>query len=85
MADKIVVSHGGHIEQVRSPLELYNHPANIFVAGFIKSPKMNPAGIESHCRRRRRGDSEYSRRKPFSPLGRLRVATTQRSASARRT
>jgi multiple sugar transport system ATP-binding protein len=41
MADKIVVLHGGHIEQVGSPLDLYNHPANIFVAGFIGSPKMN--------------------------------------------
>ncbi|MDX3924334.1 MAG: sn-glycerol-3-phosphate ABC transporter ATP-binding protein UgpC [Shinella sp.] len=41
MADKIVVLHGGHIEQVGSPLELYNRPANMFVAGFIGSPKMN--------------------------------------------
>ncbi|RUV71449.1 MAG: sn-glycerol-3-phosphate ABC transporter ATP-binding protein UgpC [Mesorhizobium sp.] len=41
MADKIVVLNGGSIEQVGSPLELYNRPANIFVAGFIGSPKMN--------------------------------------------
>ncbi len=41
MADKIVVLNGGHIEQVGSPLDLYNRPANIFVAGFIGSPKMN--------------------------------------------
>jgi multiple sugar transport system ATP-binding protein len=41
MADKIVVLNGGRIEQVGSPLELYNRPANIFVAGFIGSPKMN--------------------------------------------
>jgi multiple sugar transport system ATP-binding protein len=41
MADKIVVLHGGRVEQVGSPLELYNHPANTFVAGFIGSPKMN--------------------------------------------
>ncbi|MGA1801697.1 ABC transporter ATP-binding protein [Rhizobium sp. HT1-10] len=41
MADKIVVLNAGHIEQVGSPLDLYNHPVNIFVAGFIGSPKMN--------------------------------------------
>ena len=41
MADKIVVLNGGRIEQVGSPLDLYNRPANIFVAGFIGSPKMN--------------------------------------------
>jgi multiple sugar transport system ATP-binding protein len=41
MADKIVVLRLGHIEQVGSPLDLYNHPANRFVAGFIGSPKMN--------------------------------------------
>jgi multiple sugar transport system ATP-binding protein len=41
MADKIVVLNGGQIEQVGSPLDLYHRPANIFVAGFIGSPKMN--------------------------------------------
>jgi len=41
MADKIVVLHDGYIEQVGSPLELYRNPANVFVAGFIGSPKMN--------------------------------------------
>tara|TARA_R110000868_G_scaffold80018_46_gene227488 strand:+ start:240 stop:1238 length:999 start_codon:yes stop_codon:yes gene_type:complete len=41
MADKIVVLHDGHIEQVGSPMELYRSPANVFVAGFIGSPKMN--------------------------------------------
>ena len=41
MADKIVVLRLGHIEQVGTPLELYNNPANRFVAGFIGSPKMN--------------------------------------------
>ncbi|MBP7001553.1 ABC transporter ATP-binding protein [Amaricoccus sp.] len=41
MADKIVVLNGGRIEQVGAPLELYNHPRNLFVAGFIGSPKMN--------------------------------------------
>ena len=41
MADKIVVLQTGLIEQVGSPLELYHHPNNLFVAGFIGSPKMN--------------------------------------------
>ncbi|NLS19433.1 sn-glycerol-3-phosphate ABC transporter ATP-binding protein UgpC [Rhizobium sp. P40RR-XXII] len=41
MADKIVVLHGGLIEQVGAPLDLYDRPANLFVAGFIGSPSMN--------------------------------------------
>ncbi|MCT8161945.1 ABC transporter ATP-binding protein [Pseudoruegeria sp. SHC-113] len=41
MADKIVVLRAGNIEQVGSPLELYREPRNLFVAGFIGSPKMN--------------------------------------------
>src|ERR1700677_4024422 len=41
MADKIVVLNAGGIEQYGSPLELYERPANLFVAGFIGSPKMN--------------------------------------------
>jgi lactose/L-arabinose transport system ATP-binding protein len=41
LADKIVVLRDGRIEQVGSPLELYDNPDNLFVAGFIGSPKMN--------------------------------------------
>ncbi|HWK46979.1 MAG TPA: sn-glycerol-3-phosphate ABC transporter ATP-binding protein UgpC [Stellaceae bacterium] len=41
MADKIVVLRDGRVEQVGPPLELYNHPCNRFVAGFIGSPRMN--------------------------------------------
>nr|MDJ0827318.1 TOBE domain-containing protein [Rhodobacter sp.] len=41
MADKIVVLQAGVIEQVGSPLELYRAPRNLFVAGFIGSPRMN--------------------------------------------
>ncbi|MEM6341302.1 MAG: ABC transporter ATP-binding protein [Pseudomonadota bacterium] len=41
MADKIVVLKAGNIEQVGSPLDLYKAPRNLFVAGFIGSPKMN--------------------------------------------
>ncbi|MEF2552657.1 sn-glycerol-3-phosphate ABC transporter ATP-binding protein UgpC [Aurantimonas sp. A2-1-M11] len=41
MADKIVVMHDGIVEQVGTPLELYDRPDNLFVAGFIGSPAMN--------------------------------------------
>lgn len=51
MADKIVVLQGGCIEQVGSPLELYKTPKNLFVAGFIGSPKMNFSQGEEASRR----------------------------------
>ena len=41
MADRIVVMRDGIVEQVGAPLELYDHPANLFVASFIGSPSMN--------------------------------------------
>lgn len=41
LADKIVVLRGGYIEQVGAPLHLYDDPDNLFVAGFIGSPRMN--------------------------------------------
>ena len=41
LADRIVVLNGGRIEQIGAPLELYERPANLFVAGFIGSPAMN--------------------------------------------
>jgi multiple sugar transport system ATP-binding protein len=41
MGDKIVVMHDGEVEQIGTPLELYDHPENLFVAGFIGSPAMN--------------------------------------------
>ncbi len=49
LADRIVVLSAGYIEQVGSPLELYRHPRNIFVAQFIGSPSMNiiPVNIET--------------------------------------
>ncbi|HCC97766.1 MAG TPA: sugar ABC transporter ATP-binding protein [Rhodobacteraceae bacterium] len=51
MADKIVVLQGGCIEQVGYPLELYKTPKNLFVAGFIGSPKMNFSQGEEASRR----------------------------------
>ncbi|MFC6487051.1 ABC transporter ATP-binding protein [Nitratireductor sp. GCM10026969] len=41
MADKIVVMRDGHVEQIGTPLDLYDDPANVFVAGFLGSPAMN--------------------------------------------
>jgi multiple sugar transport system ATP-binding protein len=41
MADKIVVMNAGKVEQIGTPLELYDNPTNLFVAGFIGSPAMN--------------------------------------------
>ncbi|UVD60683.1 sn-glycerol-3-phosphate ABC transporter ATP-binding protein UgpC (plasmid) [Rhizobium sp. Pop5] len=41
MADKIVVLRAGRVEQVGAPLELFDHPRNLFVAGFLGSPRMN--------------------------------------------
>jgi ABC-type sugar transport system ATPase subunit len=51
MADRIVVLRAGRVEQVGTPLELYNRPANRFVAGFIGSPQMNflSASIVETC------------------------------------
>ncbi|TAG27822.1 MAG: sn-glycerol-3-phosphate ABC transporter ATP-binding protein UgpC [Burkholderiales bacterium] len=46
LADKIVVLKDGRIEQVGQPLELYERPANLFVAGFIGSPKMNLVAVD---------------------------------------
>jgi multiple sugar transport system ATP-binding protein len=50
MADKIVVLNAGKIEQYGTPLELYEKPANLFVAGFIGSPKMNFVNGEAAAR-----------------------------------
>jgi ABC-type sugar transport system ATPase subunit len=49
LANKIVVMNQGRVEQVGSPLDLYHRPANLFVAGFIGSPRMNllPARVEA--------------------------------------
>lgn len=47
MADKIVVLQDGEVEQIGSPMALYHHPRNRFVAGFIGSPKMNFLDVET--------------------------------------
>src|SRR5207302_5082604 len=48
MADRIVVMHDGRVEQIGTPLDLYDNPANLFVAGFIGSPAMNFIKGELH-------------------------------------
>ena len=53
MADKIVVMHDGRVEQIGAPLDLYDAPANLFVAGFIGSPAMNMLTGRIDRRRRR--------------------------------
>jgi multiple sugar transport system ATP-binding protein len=50
MADKIAVLNAGKIEQYGTPLELYEKPANLFVAGFIGAPKMNFISGEAAAR-----------------------------------
>jgi len=50
MADRIVVMNAGRVEQIGAPLELYDHPGNLFVAGFLGSPSMN--FIEGHFSRK---------------------------------
>ena len=47
MADRIVAMHAGVVQQVGTPLDLYDRPANLFVAGFIGSPAMN--FLEAQC------------------------------------
>ncbi len=50
LGDRVAVMRAGELQQVGSPMELYNHPKNLFVAGFIGSPAMNfmPATIEGN-------------------------------------
>ena len=82
MADKIVVLHGGIVEQVGSPLELYHRPRNMFVAGFIGSPKMNfiPVTVASvegwQCQRRLAGWKQNEHSRGWLPARRWRKADT---------
>ncbi|TGP87897.1 MULTISPECIES: sn-glycerol-3-phosphate ABC transporter ATP-binding protein UgpC [unclassified Mesorhizobium] len=46
MADRVVLMNGGRVEQASDPIELYERPANLFVAGFIGTPSMNFLEVE---------------------------------------
>lgn len=74
MADKIVVMHDGIVEQMGAPLDLYDHPRNMFVAGFIGSPAMNflPGKIE--------GGSFVLQGGAHLPIGKLPAGTGDRPA-----
>src|SRR5690606_39584453 len=65
MADKIVVLRNGIIEQAGAPLELYNTPNNLFVAGFIGSPKMNFLTVTEERSEERRGGTESGVKRPW--------------------
>ncbi|MBD8066330.1 sn-glycerol-3-phosphate ABC transporter ATP-binding protein UgpC [Devosia sp. PTR5] len=60
MADKIVVLRAGVIEQSGAPLDLYNNPRNLFVAGFIGSPKMNFLSVSADGDALRAGSHTFS-------------------------
>ena len=66
MADKIVVLNAGNVAQVGSPLELYSSPDNLFVAGFIGSPKMN--FVEGEAAQRRQAKTIGVRPEHFESL-----------------
>jgi len=60
LADRIVVLRAGRIEQVGTPVELYSDPANLFVAGFIGSPRMNLIQAQYHAGVVRIGETQFS-------------------------
>jgi len=62
LADRIVVMNGGRIEQIGTPLDLYDTPANLFVAGFMGSPPMNFLGLA------RRGEGAVTAEGEVVPL-----------------
>ena len=93
MADKIVVMRDGRVEQVGAPLELYDNPANVFVAGFIGSPAMNfikgkvdtPTADRRPRRRRRRlpldGAARRATAAPSSTASAPSISPSARAAS----
>jgi sn-glycerol 3-phosphate transport system ATP-binding protein len=67
LADRLVVMNAGHMEQVGTALEVFQHPASVFVAGFIGSPPMNflPAEVEAPGRLRLTGGAALA----YDPAG----------------
>ena len=80
VADRMAILEDGAIRQIGAPLEIYDHPASIYVARLLGSPMMNILPSISH-RRRHRG----RRRRHQHFGGTLRQATSSRSACGRRT
>ncbi len=85
MADKIVVMHDGIVEQMGAPLDLYDNPANMFVAGFIGSPAMNflrgKSTARASCWRAARA-CRSARRLPPPPARRLSTASAPSTSSS---
>ena len=63
LGDRVAVMRAGVLQQVGTPMELYNHPKNLFVAGFIGSPAMNfmPATVEGDTVKLPMGDVRLPR------------------------
>ncbi len=81
LADKIVVLNRGKIEQVGKPMDLYERPANLFVAGFIGSPKMNFLKIpsaESDGKSLKFKITRFSRRRAYGGDAGRRFASTRK-------
>jgi multiple sugar transport system ATP-binding protein len=76
LGDRIAIMRAGLVQQIGPPQELYDHPRNLFVAGFIGSPSMNflPAEVTGDCLRTPIGDIPLQ--------GRLRRALASRAAQA---
>ena len=87
MADKIVVMHDGLVEQIGAPLDLYDRPDNLFVAGFIGSPAMNllkgtyPRQRHAPHSKARAASSCRSARRPPAATGGPRSTACGRSIS----
>ena len=66
LATRIAVMKGGVLQQLGTPYEVYNRPANTFVAGFMGSPRMNllPARLVQERRRTRAGDPDAASAPP---------------------
>ena len=77
MGDRIAVMRGGHLQQVGTPELLYNHPVNMFVAGFIGSPAMNFATVEVD------GDALVLGSTRLQPSGRAAKVAASRPAGAK--
>ena len=81
LADKIVVLKDGQVQQVGAPMDLYHHPANAFVAGFLGSPSMNFLEVEVTAVD---GDSVTLRHAALDPVTvRSRVGTYQAGQKAK--